>query len=1504
MAVLAGLFWAQGICAMPRPPWPPYPEKAPLYQETFDEYYFAGERNSELLIAGIGTLEESWSGYALQRTGDVIPFVVPAVDSTGYTNVTCDTGGSLRLWLRPYWSSESVTNGSSPGTTATVLELDAVSGGESALAWSLQISADGNTLGLFAETGSGLQEVLQAPIAWQAGQSHCLVLDYGPYGTMFYVDGSVAAQGAGLPSIPVSVGQLVIGSTLAGTNTAGADFDEFFSFNRLLTAFDVGMYYQWYSGQAALGPISDEEQARWGQRRRGTQMASILSPGNVYDPDQDSGCPTGGPVYITNLVPSVDAYSNVLLSMDIQGGTNGVLYDIYSTTNLSGAPFPSGWNWICQVETCNSYILSNQPPNAAFYVPALPRTTLVVGWGDDTYGECDVPSGLTNAIAVAGGIGFSLALLDNGSVIGWGSEVDEAGELAIPSGITNATAIAASFTHAVALLANGSVETWGQYESSDGPFVDATNYPPPSSNVVAIAAGLGSDLALLSNGTMVAWGPADEPELSLPSGLTNVQAIAAGYYFDCALLSNGIVKAWGESDPFYGSPANVPSDLTNVVAISAAGYDAAALRSDGTVEAWGWNEGGQNNVPAGLSNVVAISVGEGWQELALLANGTVVAWGDTNGSYGETPFILPSGLAGVKAIAAGDEFGLAILSSPSPVIFEQPASQSIIVGGNVTLTAGAAALTGFQYQWEFNGIPLTGQTNDTLSLTNLGALNGGSYTIIASNGSGSASSTAILTVILPPQIDYTYTTPGTSGTIWCAPITGYLNADITNVYPSPYLYYSQWQFNGTNISHTRGINSTVSYNPTNDGMYSIVISNAAGSTNLTWNVLLAAPGMMEAWGSDTNGECDRPATLTNAAAIAAGDYHSVAVTDSGSVLQWGKYSDGTNFYPVGSPPALTNVVAVAASIGHDIALKADGTVTNWGLTNDVANFVPTNLQPTKAIAAGWNHNVALLTNGTVFAWGDNTYGQTNVPGDLTNATAVAAGKFHSLALRADGTVEAWGCNTNGQTNVPSGLSNVVAIAAGGQHSLALTSDGFVVAWGYGQTNVPSGMSNVMAIAAGDDHSVALKNDGTLEAWGDNSSGQTNVPAEQPATVITSSGGLSPTFQTNTYPPLVVKLIAAGGNHSMAAIWSPLVQYPVDVSKDLLLIYNSTNTSLSSNVCAYYLAHRPMVSNANVLGISCATNEIIQMSDYTNTFSAPILNWLSTNPTKRPQYVILFQDLPSRLWYGSEPVTSVQYDMNIGYNPVFQTSDYLPSWTPFVTAINMNGTNGATDCTAYIDKLANMASFGSNSPGQLFISATARGYGNTNWYFDFADPPPTEFSAYAINAEYGVTNIDPTASVFGTGGNYANGEPIITTLATNVAGYFTCGWDCGGDYNLFDSIPPVIQFYGQSGWYIMTTVDSFDGQRDTDSSQNDFVQANFLSWFTTNSFGGTNYSNTPVGAVTTVEEPYPCGKVSAYVYYGDWAAGKSFTISAWAAQAQGNGCVGRYFQAVGDPFVRK
>ena len=409
--------------------------------------------------------------------------------------------------------------------------------------------------------------------------------------------------------------------------------------------------------------------------------------------------------------------------------------------------------------------------------------------------------------------------------------------------------------------------------------------------------------------------------------------------------------------------------------------------------------------------------------------------------------------------------------------------------------------------------------------------------------------------------------------------------------------------------------------------------------------------------------------------------HGVVALDSGSVTNWGSYWTGTSFVSVASPPLLANAIAVAAGSRHDLALKTDGTMVAWGLNDFGQTNVPANATNIFAIAAGGQQSLALLKNGTVLEWG-----QTNapIPAGLTNVTAIGAGTNFCIALLSNATVVAWGDNTLGETNVPASLTNVVAVAAGGSHALALLQNGTIVSWGdntYGETNVPANLTNAMAVAAGDAQSLALLNNGTVVAWGNDASGQTNVIA-----------GLNK-----------VKLIAGGGDFSVAVQFSTTVMYPVNVSQDLLLIYN-TNSVGSTIVENYYLQNRPMVSGANVLGIGCVTNEITTSADFTNQILMPYLNWLNQNPTKHPQYLVLFMDIPSRV-YDTAEYHSVQYRLST-------EASGIPS---FATSINMNGVNGTNDCIAYINKLV---SIGTNySPGKLVISVSAGGYGNTNYYFD-------------------------------------------------------------------------------------------------------------------------------------------------------------------------------------------
>jgi hypothetical protein len=74
--------------------------------------------------------------------------------------------------------------------------------------------------------------------------------------------------------------------------------------------------------------------------------------------------------------------------------------------------------------------------------------------------------------------------------------------------------------------------------------------------------------------------------------------------------------------------------------------------------------------------------------------------------------------------------------------------------------------------------------------------------------------------------------------------------------------------------------------------------------------------------------------------------------------------------------------------------------------------------------------------------------------------------------------------------------------------------------------------------------------------------------------------------------------------------------------------------------------------------------------------------------------------------------------------------------------------------------------------------------------------------------------------------------------------------------------------GNTSWHPMDTIESYNGQRYQPN------QGNFVKWYSSNAFGGINYSNTPIGAVSHVDEPYAPYVENPQVYFGLWAAGKN------------------------------
>jgi hypothetical protein len=365
----------------------------------------------------------------------------------------------------------------------------------------------------------------------------------------------------------------------------------------------------------------------------------------------------------------------------------------------------------------------------------------------------------------------------------------------------------------------------------------------------------------------------------------------------------------------------------------------------------------------------------------------------------------------------------------------------------------------------------------------------------AKDGSGSAGQDAAwldqVSFVVGGTGPFITTQPADQNSLGGAPVTFSVSGNGT-----PQLAY-QWRFNQSSIAGATGSSFSIGAPKSSDnGSYSVVITNAYGAI-VSSNALLAVVPLL-AIGDNSVGQLNVPGSTTNAVAIAAGDWHNLALKADGEVVAWGDNNNGQ----CNVPPNLGSVVAVAAGGYHSLAIRTNGTVVGWGADFDGQASPPSGLANVVAIAAGTWHSLALLSDGTVRGWGDDSSGQTDVPPNLSDVVAIAARGSHSLALRGDGTVVAWGENISsqgiyvGQSVVPSDVDKAAAIGAGDYHSLAAKLNGVFAGWGddsQGQTDAPGGLGSVTALAGGGGHTVALKANGSASAWGNNLSGQCNIP---------------------------------------------------------------------------------------------------------------------------------------------------------------------------------------------------------------------------------------------------------------------------------------------------------------------------------------------------------------------------------------------------------------------------
>ena len=652
---------------------------------------------------------------------------------------------------------------------------------------------------------------------------------------------------------------------------------------------------------------------------------------------------------------------------------------------------------------------------------ALKTDGTLWAWGNSTYGQYgDGSSGSstnrstpaqvgtdTNWQAVAAGSFHSIALKTDGTLWAWGLNGngqlgdDSQTQRITPVQIGTATdwlAIVAGGHHTLALKSNGTLWAWGEH--TDGQLGDGSNtdrWTPTqigsATNWTSISAGTDHSLALQSDGTLWSWGLNTGGQLGDGSSTSrnspmqlgsdsDWRTVAAGEKHSIALKTGGSLWAWGlNASGQLGDGSFLPSSsplqigtATDWQAISAASVHTSALRSDGSVWAWGSDYYAQLasrsqpvSLDAALGNQTVIAVAAGFLHSAVVkSDGSLWSWGDNRaGQLGDgsttsrTSPVQVGTATNWLSVAAGSYYTLAIKSNGT--LWAWGDNSSGALGDGSKINRSSPVQIGSATTWRSVSVGL----GHTVALRTNGTLWAWGENFHGQLGDGTQTER-----LAPVQL---------SGTNWTAVSAG------------------QWHTLALKSDGTLWAWGLNEYGQVGDGTFYHPSQGLPIPRRLS-------PVQI--------------GTATDWTAIAAGDFHSLALKSNGTLWGWGHNGvrqlgiiSGHRYSPV-QVGTDTDWQSIAAGFGHGLAVKTNGTLWGWGRTEDGQLCLhprPNHFSPTQLDSAPgwtlsktgtrWAHTLA-TRGGRLWGFGLNRDGQ--LPGgDIGRAVprrAVPARAAQTLSL--------------------------------------------------------------------------------------------------------------------------------------------------------------------------------------------------------------------------------------------------------------------------------------------------------------------------------------------------------------------------------------------------------------------------------------------------------------------------------------------------------------------------
>jgi DNA-binding beta-propeller fold protein YncE len=253
-------------------------------------------------------------------------------------------------------------------------------------------------------------------------------------------------------------------------------------------------------------------------------------------------------------------------------------------------------------------------------------------------------------------------------------------------------------------------------------------------------------------------------------------------------LIDGYLTQWGSDGSGNGQfdePNGIAVDSrNNVYVVDEENDRVEKFTSNGNyLTQWGsaGSGNGQFEFPVGIgvdssNNVYVADQGNDRVEKFDSNGNYLTQWGSSGSGNGQ--FSSPLGVAVdstgnfIYVADYGNDRIEVFVNNPNivaPIITNQPASQTVPAGANVTFSVGVAGTAPLAYQWSSNSIAISNATNATFTLTDVSFADAASYSVLVSNSFGSELSGNAMLTLLPAIV---ITQPASSVTTTGAVLNG------------------------------------------------------------------------------------------------------------------------------------------------------------------------------------------------------------------------------------------------------------------------------------------------------------------------------------------------------------------------------------------------------------------------------------------------------------------------------------------------------------------------------------------------------------------------------------------------------------------------------------------------------------------------------------------------------------------------------------------------------------